>query len=404
MKKILHHKRLVIFIGVALVGLGMFIFKNKPVLAVYLEVQPATFTESLLISGKVQLDNAVPLRVEVGGTVESVAVSAGTSVQSGALLLVLKDPALNLALSQAEADLDKARADLNRILRGGTAVQTAVIAGLNAEREGLVRDLKRIQTLHDQGAVSDSDLNVAQDALNLKNIEINKESARLHQAQQDQGSDQAVAQAAVAAAESRVKSARLQVERLQVSAPFSGIVIQSDRLPGEKLDAGAVAAILARSTDKRCDIAPDEKYMSVLKLGQPVSLYADANPAERIQGVISWIAPEVDAETGTVPMRIALKTDHPWLIQNLMLRCEIITATLPDSLSIPADYLIGEGNSTVLIFENGKAVTREIQGVPSDTGKIRVVSGLKSGDIVLSPQGLEANQSVQLKPSAGDGS
>lgn len=145
---------------------------------------------------------------------------------------------------------------------------------------------------------------------------------------------------------------------------------------------------LARSLDKTVEIAPDEKYLPLLAPGLKAALRADARPEDSLAGTLAWIAPEVDADTGTVTVRIRMDEDRPWLIQNLMLRCEIQLAQYPDSLSVPADYLLPGEEPALLVYEGGRAVRRAVSVSPPRTGSIRILEGVAAGDTVLPPEGL----------------
>lgn len=369
-----------------------------------LVLRPAPYTETLLVTGKVRLDNAVLLKAEVEGTVAVRPVTAGTAVLRGDPLVILENPELQLALSKAEAELLQAEAALDKAKNRSGAQQEAIIEKLRLQLEQLQADLARTEVLYAASAVSESQLENSRSVTAQTEAALRAEAAALDALRQNNSADIASAQAQVVRASVDRDRARLQVERLILKAPFDGIVTTSDLALGDRIAAGTAVAMLARSLDKTCEISPDEKYLPLIKLGMPVILMSDARPEDPLSGVVDWIAPEVDSETGTVSIRISITEDRPWLIRNLMLRCELILGEYPDSLSIPADYVLPGEPPGVLVYENGKAVLKPVSLSAPRSGSVRLLEGLQAGDIVLPPQGLAPGQRIRLMPEGGGGS
>lgn len=403
MKVIQNRRRLALVIAAALLLLWVLWSQTRVVSVRGLVLAPETYTDTLLITGKVRLDNAVALKAEAPGTVTAVLKPAGSAVRAGEALVALENRELQLALTAAEAALAEARAALKQAGGWSSAAQEATVEKTGLQLKQLEADLARSEALYAAAALSESQLQADRSAVDQKRAELRAETARLAEQRQDAESTLASARARVQTAEAGLESARLQVSRLTVKAPFDGIVTASDLAAGDRLPLGAPAVTLARSLDKTVEIAPDEKYLPLLAPGLKAALRADARPEDSLAGTLAWIAPEVDADTGTVTVRIRMDEDRPWLIQNLMLRCEIQLAQYPDSLSVPADYLLPGEEPALLVYEGGKAVRRAVSVSPPRTGSIRILEGVAAGDTVLPPEGLTPGQRVSLAKPGGDG-
>lgn len=61
----------------------------------------------------------------------------------------------------------------------------------------------------------------------------------------------------------------------------------------------------------------DEKNLEVLAIGQPGMCIADAYPAQPFQARVSFIAPSVDPQRGTVDIRLSLASTPDFLRQNM---------------------------------------------------------------------------------------
>jgi multidrug resistance efflux pump len=367
-------------------------------------LQPAPYTETLLVTGKVRLDNAVLLKAEVEGTVAARPVAAGTSVRAGDSLVILENPELHLALSKAEAELLQAEAALRKSSNWSGAQQEASIEKLTLQLEQLQADLARTEVLYAASAVSESQLQNSRSLTAQAEASLRAEAAALAAQRQNASTDIASAQAQVLRASVDRDKARLQVERLTLKAPFEGIVTTSDLALGDRIAPGTPVVMLARSMDKACEISPDEKYLPLIKLGMPVILMSDARPEDPLSGTVNWIAPEVDAETGTVSVRISITEDRPWLIRNLMLRCELLLGEYPDSLIIPADLILPGEPPRVMVYENGEVILKPVILSAPRSGNVRILEGVQPGEIVLPPQGLAPGQRIRLTTEGGGGS
>ncbi len=141
--------------------------------------------------------NESRLAAEATGVVRQWYADVGASVQSGDLLLSLDDRDASLSLSQAQAATGamKARADL-------------------AESH-----LQRARELLAKGFIS-------KEALSLRQTEL------------------AVAIADLASAQAQADMAARQLEKMQLLAPFDGVIIERHTQIGERLAAGALAFVL----------------------------------------------------------------------------------------------------------------------------------------------------------------
>lgn len=141
--------------------------------------------------------NESRLAVEAGGVVIEWHADVGSSVKTGDLLLSLDERDAKLALAQAQAATGaaQARADL---------AQT---------------HLKRAKDLSATGFVS-------QEALSLRQTEV------------------ALALAELASAQAQQDLASRQLEKMQLAAPFDGVILERHAQVGEKLPQGTVAFVL----------------------------------------------------------------------------------------------------------------------------------------------------------------
>lgn len=397
MNRVIKSKRARIVFSVALLCVVYFTYtytKATPVKFVTMKAE--NYKETFLASGILQMDNGILVKSEADGTVKSVVAGGGQTVKKGDTLAVLENPDLVLRLDSARTEYQKAQDDLSGTDYSSAQTQLLVLDQLKLELEKLEKEKGRIEQLAREGAVSEVELEAVKHNYEVKLAEISTAESRLKEIRNDSTASINGAKSALELQRVGVRQAELDVQRLTVKAPFDGVVIRSDLKVGETVQEGDGIVFMARSMDKYCEIQPDEKYLPLLKTGQSVSVYADQAVDKPVMGQILWIASEIEKDTGTFKVRIRLLEDRPWLIQNMLLRCEVLLAAYPDSLVLPNGYIIKGEETTALTEEDGKAVEKRIKINGIDTGKVRVLSGLKAGDRVLDPTDLKAGERVTL--------
>lgn len=223
---------------------------------------PALHTREITGSGHVIALQSVPVFARYEGRIETVSAVLGAEVRAGDVLAVLKDPAANLALDQANASLRTAEITLES--------RQITLAQANA-------DLHRAQALAARGSLSRSALENTATTARTAAISADLASAAIEEARI----------AAAIAAE--------RVEALTIRAPFAGTVTQLNARPG--------AMVLDRSDSIR-------EQESLLTLTRMDSLAIEADVAERS---IADLTPglladaELDAAPGaSFPVRLVL--------------------------------------------------------------------------------------------------
>ena len=177
-----------------------------------------------------------------GGTVKEVKVVDTQVVKQGDILVVIDDTDAKLALSQAEADAERAVAQL-------------AAAESDYERAGI--DLKRRQALIDSGSVSGEELTKAQNSFTSGKANI------------------AAAKAAIAQARARAELAKVDLSRTIVRAPVDGVVAKRSVQVGQRVAQGAPLLVVVPVQDLHVDANFKEGQLERVRTGQKAELIAD---------------------------------------------------------------------------------------------------------------------------------
>src|SRR5690606_28275828 len=127
------------------------------------------------------------------------------------------------------------------------------------------------------------------------------------------------------------------------------------------------------------------RFLSQLAVGQRALASADAFADRSFTAQVSFIAPSIDPDRGTVEVRLLPVEPAPFLRPNMTVSVEIEVAQAPDALVVPAE-LVHEAASDapwVWIAEGGKLVKREVRlGLRGDDA-LEIAAGLVEGERVL---------------------
>jgi HlyD family secretion protein len=240
---------LVIMAGLLFV-FGMFsVVRTRPIdrLAAPSKQPPvASYHESIAGVGMVEANTEnVSLGPPVSGLCTQVYVKAGDNVVAGQKLFSLDDRDLRAELEVRKRELEAARAQLGKLRNSPRPEEVPLKEAKVAEAEQAVADAKvqqqLMESVTDRRAIREEDLQ-------RRRIATKSALARLNQAQAELAllkagawsEDIKVAEAQVTLAEKEVQRVQTDINRLTVTAPFDGQVLQSSIHAGEYSPAGTL--------------------------------------------------------------------------------------------------------------------------------------------------------------------
>lgn len=188
------------------------------------------------------------------------------------------------------------------------------------------------------------------------------------------------AQAALNAAEAR------QGDRV-IRAPFSGVLGLSTVTPGTLVSPGAVIATLDDIDVVRVDFPIPERYLAVLRTGQPISAMVDAYGDETFAGRIALIDTRVNEQTRAVTARAEIPNPG-WRIRPGMAVRVTVAQGQRTAPAVPESAVQYEGEGAfvyrIAAGERGATAQRvEVETGAVEGGFVEIVSGLNAGDRVV---------------------
>ena len=211
----------------------------------------------------------------------------------------------------------------------------------------------------------------------------------------------AVAKTRLMDAERALGVAQSRVADANVKAPFDGTVTEVVTEPGGITGPNQPIIRLVRSQSPEIRIDLDEVNLGKINVGQLAKVSCDAFPGETFDAKVTEIGAQVDADRGTVEVRLIPTTQPVWLRPGQTLSVNIVTDTGSNRLVIPltAVNTIG-GESTVLVVDAGKVVKKVVKVGPAGKEGVPVTDGIAATDqVIVIPTGRKPGDSVTATKS-----
>ena len=310
-------------------------------------------------AGTVEAHRRARLAPAAGGIVDRLCVREGQRVQQGELLVELWCDDLRAQREVARAQLERAFAQCDE-------------ARLRAELAE--REFARQQQLLDEGASTGERFDRAS---------IEAQSAR---------AQERASHAEAKVRESEVAACDAHLARMQVRAPFAGVVAEVNGEVGEFATPSPVGVATLPSVDLVDDSASyvtapiDEVDAALVRIGQPVRIALDAFAGRTFAGCVRRIAPYVlDREKQARTVDVEVDFDAPAEAASLLVGysadVEIVVARREEVLRAPVEA-VRDGVAFVL-RDDGTLELRSVEVGIADWQRAEVVEGLRDGERVV---------------------
>ena len=368
-----------------------------------LTVQPAPLVRTLLFSARVATASRVDVGSTLTGRVLEVAVDEGAQVRRGDVLVRLESDELRAALDQAQASERQAAARLAGLRSSGRSAAQAAVAQAESVLQAARAELQRTQDLVARDFLSQSRLDDARRAVDVAQAQLAGARAQLA-ANAEQGTDVAQAQAQLALARAAVAATQARLEQAVVTSPADARVLVRAVEPGQIVQPGRALLTLALAGPLQLVGQVDERYLEQLQIGQPASVLADAFPGRSFAARVQAIAPVVDAQRGSIEVKLALPQAPPdFLREDMTLSVEVETGRRERTLVVPMEALDGgHGGSAAIVHvvHDGRVEARALRLGLRTLEAAEVLEGLAAGDVVLLGPAPEPGRRVRADTGA----
>jgi len=277
--------------------------------------------------------------VPLSGRVTSVYVELGQKVKAGEPLFSVASPdiaELRAQKEKAAVDLDAARAALDRV-----RAMVATRALPAKEELAAQRDLKEAEVAYRLAGSK------------LESLKVSSQSDN----------------------------------EFTVTAPRSGVVVEKNVLLAQAVSPDANAALMVVADLSSVWVVADlfDAEATGVREGARAQVTSPSLPDLRIDGRVEMVSSVVDPNRHTVPIRVRLPNSEGVLRPNVYARVRFSAAHKAGVVEVPASSLVTDGEHQYLYVQDGEGrfVKRTVVAGSVRDGRVPVLSGLKSGEIVV---------------------
>jgi membrane fusion protein (multidrug efflux system) len=299
-------------------------------------VRSVRMSQGLTAVGSLRSDESVTVRPEVSGRISEFGFREGQRVDKGATLIRFDTSVQRAELEQAEANL-----------------------GLSKSR------LERSRDLFTKGFIS------------------------------AQARDEAESNFKVAQATYDLSQARLT--KLEIKAPFSGIVGLRMVSIGDYVKDGQDIVNLEGIDPLKVDFRIPEIYLKQVAVGQSMQIALDAFPNQTFQGKVFAINPLVDTNGRSIVIRAVVKNAEARLRPGMFARVRLLFSEARDSVAVPEQSLIPVGDEHYLFkVVDGRAQRFKVEIGQRREGQVEILQGLVAGEVVVTAGQLKLRDGSQV--------
>lgn len=342
--------------------------------------------QHVVASGRVWVPARVQVSAQMPGLVVAVGAVEGQRVAAGDLLVQIDDAEAQATVAQAKAAVAQANARVEQLRRVGAIVASEGLRQAQTNLERAESDLDRAQRLVEQGALPAVDLENARRA--VESAAAQKNAAEAQQvAATPLGADSRLALTQLLQAQAQLTGAEVRLAQTRIVARHDGVVLSRSVEPGDVVQPAHTMLVMAVDGDKEVVFQPDERNLAHMRPGLKGLASADAYPQEVLEGEVSYIAPSVDPQRGSVEMRLRVPDAPPTWKPDMTVSVDLTVASKSNVITLRSDAVRGVTTPTPYVFvvEAGRVARREVTvGIRGD-GATEIVSGLDEASEVILP-------------------
>lgn len=298
----------------------------KPPPPVLVEVAPlerGPIQEVIRATARLEAELEVQVLARTANRVVELLTEEGMHVEQGQVLLRLQDDIQRSAVAKAQARVEKARAEF-----------------------------QRLQALYDQNLISEQVY--TDQKFELRQLEL------------------------------ALEDAQRELEFTRVRAPIAGTVTQRYVKVGDLVNVGQRLFDIIDFDSLVARVYVPDKYLPVLATNQVARVKPTALAGQEFEGYVARISPVVDARTGTVKVTVAFHDVGP-LRPGMYVEVELVTALHPNALRIPKRALVyDEDQRFVYRLKPDNTVERlPVEEVLSDRFYVEPAGGFAEGDLIV---------------------
>jgi membrane fusion protein, copper/silver efflux system len=208
-----------------------------------------------------------------------------------------------------------------------------------------------------------------------------------------------VPEAAIAA----IEKTRNVPTSVEWDSPRDGIVLERSAVEGMRVQPGGVLFRIADHSVVWALIDIAERDLGAIAIGQSATIRAHSFPGREFTGKIEVVYPEINKETRTARLRVALPNPDELLLHDMYVDAEIAIGSNATVLAVPESAVMDTGSRQAVFVDKGEGrlEPRAVKLGQRGDGYVEIRDGITDGEpVVVSANFLvdaESNLKAALK-------
>jgi len=183
-----------------------------------------------------------------------------------------------------------------------------------------------------------------------------------------------------------VESSRINLAKMSVKAPFTGVVSELPYFTdGTKVNSNTLLVKLIDYSQLYLETNLPEKYYLNVAKGFKVYITSYTSPQDTLIGEITQISPSIDPEARTFKCFVNVDNLEKKILPGMFVKADLVVNSSENTIVIPKEIIISRNRKRmVFVVERGEADERYITTGLESIDRVEVLDGLEAGESIVS--------------------
>lgn len=186
-------------------------------------------------------------------------------------------------------------------------------------------------------------------------------------------------------AQSALEEARLNMNKLSVVAPITGIITQlPHHTQGTQISANTTVAKIMDYRELIMEVSLPEKTLAAIQPGQSVKVDHYSLESETLEGRVTEISPAVDPTTRMFDAKLRVQNPNKTLRPGMFVKANVLVEYKDNVITLPREVVLDKNDRKVVyVVQQERARERTVvTGIESDQ-RIEIIEGIEKDERVV---------------------